>query len=127
MYTYVYIYTYYIYIYICMVTPPTTRTPLKNTVNTDTNAIFPNPILELFLQIENKCKTQKIQKTKKKQDSVDVKSFGFLDFSNVGMLDFWMLVDICTPGTAFPCTVGARVRSYYHPYMGYMCIHMYTG
>ena len=30
------------------------------------------------------------------------------------MLDFWMpvfwiLVDICTPGTAFPCTVGARV------------------
>ena len=34
-----------------------------------------------------------------------------------GMLDFWVLVfwilslvDICTPGTAFPCTVGARVR-----------------
>ena len=66
----------HVYIYICMVTPPTTRTPLKDTVNTDTNAnFFPNPILELFLQIGNtsvkhktpknqKSKIQKIQKSK---------------------------------------------------------------
>ena len=26
-------------------------------------------------------------------------------------------MDICTPGAAFPCTVGARVRKYYHLYM----------
>ena len=45
--------------------------------------------------------------------------FWFLDWIFVffGMLDFWMLVfwifrlvDICTPGAAFLCTVGARVR-----------------
>ena len=43
------------------------------------------------------------------------------------MLDFWMLVfwilrfvDICTPGTAFPCTVGATVRYYCHLYMHYI-------
>ena len=29
-----------IYVYTYMVTPPTTRTPLKNTVNTDTNAVL---------------------------------------------------------------------------------------
>ena len=41
MYIYIYIYIYiHIYIYIYMVTPPTTSTPLKNTVNTDTNAAF---------------------------------------------------------------------------------------
>ena len=33
---------------------------------------------------------------------------------------FWILADICTPGTAFPCTVGARVRKYYHLYMHYI-------
>ena len=41
--------------------------------------------------------------------------FEFLVFWIFGRLDFWMpvfwiLVDICTPGTAFLCTVGARVR-----------------
>ena len=101
----------YMYVYIYMGTPPTTGTPLKNTVSIYTNAVlfffFPNPILELFLQIGNtsvkhkksknpktrKPKTPKIQKSKnpkmqksKKpkihkqlQDSVDVKRFGFLD------------------------------------------------
>ena len=46
--------------------PLTTRTPLKNTVNTDTNAVFPNQILELFLQFENtsvNTKNPKIQKS----------------------------------------------------------------
>ena len=44
----------YVFIYIYMwCHPPATHTPLKNTVNTDTNAVFPNPILELFLQIGN--------------------------------------------------------------------------
>ena len=38
LYIYIHIYT-CIYIYV-LVTPPTTRTPLKNTVNTDTNAVF---------------------------------------------------------------------------------------
>ena len=49
------------------------------------------------------------------------------------MLDFWMLVvwilvDICTPGTAFPCTVGARVREYYHLHMHstYTYIYIHT-
>ena len=43
--------------------------------------------------------------------------FKFLDVWTFGMLDFWMLVfwilkldDICTPGTALPCTIGARLR-----------------
>ena len=67
IYIYIYICKYiyiYIYIYVCMVTPPTTtRTPLKNTVNTATNAVFfPNPILELFPQIGNTQKNPKIQK-----------------------------------------------------------------
>ena len=48
------------------------------------------------------------------------------------MLDFWVfvfwilrLVDICTPGTTFPCTVGARVGQYYHLHMHYIytCVH----
>ena len=45
------------------------------------------------------------------------------------MLAFWILrlVDICTPGTAFPCTVGARVRQYYHLYMHYIYTHVCTG
>ena len=56
-------------IYIYMVTPPTTRTPLKNTVNTDNKRrFFANPILQLFLQIRNikhkKSKNPKIQKSK---------------------------------------------------------------
>ena len=73
------------------------------------------------------------------QDSVDVKKFGlldlflvwifgFLDFWIFGMLDFWMLVfwilrlvDICTPGPAFPCTVAARARELYHVYA--LCIY----
>ena len=46
------------------------------------------------------------------------------------MLDFWMpvfwiLVDICTPGTAFPCTVGARVREDHHLYMHYIYTHVH--
>ena len=41
------------------------------------------------------------------------------------MLVFWILVDICTPGTAFPCTVGARVRKYYHLYMHYIYTHVH--
>ena len=36
------------------------------------------------------------------------------------MLVFWILVDICTPVTAFPCTVGARVRRHHHLYMHYI-------
>ena len=42
------------------------------------------------------------------------------------MLVFWILrlVDICTPGTAFPCTVGARVR-YYHLYMHYIYTYVH--
>ena len=42
------------------------------------------------------------------------------------MLVFWILrlVDICTPGTAFSRTVGARVRSYYHIHMHYI-IYVY--
>ena len=39
--------------------------------------------------------------------------FGFLDFGfwDVWMVAFWIVrpVDIWTPGTVFPCTVGARV------------------
>ena len=49
--------------------------------------------------------------------SLDFWIFGFIDFWIFGMLDFWVLVfwilrlvDICTPGSAFRCTVGARVR-----------------
>ena len=41
------------------------------------------------------------------------------------MLVFWILSDICTPGTAFPCTVGARVREYYHLYMHYIHTHVH--
>ena len=44
------------------------------------------------------------------------------------MLDFWMpvriLVDFCTPGTAFPCTVGARVRQYYYLHFHYIYIYI---
>ena len=39
IYLYLYLYL-YICIYLYMVTPHTTRTPLKNTVNTDANAAF---------------------------------------------------------------------------------------
>ena len=55
-----------VYMYIYMVTP-TTRTPLKNTVNTDTNAVFffPNPILELFLRIGNTSAKHKKSKNPK--------------------------------------------------------------
>ena len=42
------------------------------------------------------------------------------------MLVFWIrrLVDIFTPGTAFPCAVGARVRQYYHLYTHYIYTHI---
>ena len=67
------------YIYIYMVTPPTTRTPLKNHCKYRYKSRFlPNPILELFLQIGNT--SVKHKNPKKVQDSVDVKSFGFLGF-----------------------------------------------
>ena len=96
-----------------MVTLPTTRTPLKNTVNTNTNAAFSESNFEAVLQIGNTSVKQKnptIQKPKNQnikkqlQDSVDVKSFGlldfwifrfwcfrFLDFWNVGFLDACIL------------------------------------
>ena len=48
------------------------------------------------------------------------------------MLDFWVLVfwilrpvDICTPGTAFPSTISARDRQYYHLHMHYIYIYVH--
>ena len=63
------------YVYIYMVTPPTTRTPLKSTVKTDTNAVFffPNPILELFLQLEDTSAKHKKSKNPKAQKSKNLK------------------------------------------------------
>ena len=108
--------------------PPTTRTPLKNTVNTDANAVFfESNSGAVSTDWKHKCKTQKsknpkIQKPKnpkiKKQKNKNNSRFRRCkNFWIFGMLDFWMLVfwnlrlvDICAPGTAFPCTVGARVR-----------------
>ena len=85
-FTYLYMYIYicterererYIYMYIHIWSPPLRHAHrLKNTVNTNTNAVFfPNPILELFLQFENtsvkhnksknpKSKNPKIQRSK---------------------------------------------------------------
>ena len=47
------------------------------------------------------------------------------------MLDFWVfvfwilrLVDTCTPGTVFPCTVGARNREYYQLHMHSIYIYI---
>ena len=84
-----------------------TRTPLKSTVNTDTNAVFlPNPSLELFLQTGNtsvKHKNPKIQKPKnpKTQKPKNLKLFtstescskkkGFLEFGIFRFLEFWIL------------------------------------
>ena len=102
-YIYIYIYRYmiYIYIYMYMVIPPATRTPLKNTVNTDTNAVsFPNPILELFLQIGNTSVKHKNPKFQKRANIQKSKTFhicgilqcffGFWDFWNFGFLEFWI-------------------------------------
>ena len=118
---YIYICTYiYIYIYIYMVTPPTTRRPLQNTVNQRETCFFVGRISAHFRMQnsyriarqekrkipESKC--PKIQKCKKNpemqksknqkitkklnflQDSVDVKSLGFLDFWIFGFLHFCM-------------------------------------
>ena len=106
----------YLYIYICG-RRPTTRTPLKNTVNTVTNTVFfsESNFGAVSTDWKHRCKTQKkpkIQKPndptiknpkiqKQLQDSVDVKKFwifvffGFLVFS--GFLDFWIIgiLDFC--------------------------------
>ena len=55
----------YIYIYRH---PPTTRTPLRNTVNTDANAVFSESNFgAVSTDWKHKCKTQKIQKPKNNQ------------------------------------------------------------
>ena len=96
-----------IHIHVYCHPPPTTRTPFKHTVNTDTNAVFfSNPILELFLQIENtsvKHKNPKIPKSK------TLYIYGILQiFLIFGFLECWILdacildpCDICAPGTAY--------------------------
>ena len=44
------------------------------------------------------------------------------------IFSFWILraVDIWTPGSEFPCTVGARVGYCYDPYMHHIYIYIYT-
>ena len=74
MYTYTYTYMYtYIHIYIYMLTPPTTRKTAD------------------FAHL-SKTVRQRLRKSnnpKEMQDSVDVKSFGFLEFLEFWILGFW--------------------------------------
>ena len=105
----------YIYIYVYGHPPPTTRTPLKDTVNTDTNAVSfsESNFGAVSTDWKHKCKTQKktkiqkpknpkipkipkskIQKTKNPriQNFLHLRNlacvFGLLDFRS---LDFWIL------------------------------------
>ena len=93
--------------------PPTTRTPLKNLVDTDTNAVFSESNFgAVSTDWKQKCKTQKVQKSKnpkaqksknrKIQKSKNPKNarfrrckkiwiFRFLDFVHVGFLDACIL------------------------------------
>ena len=88
-YIHIYIYTYiYVYIYIYRHPRPTTRTPLKKHCKYRyKRRFFPNPILELFLQIGiqeiQKPKNPKIKKIKN-SNLLHLRNlaivFGFLDF-----------------------------------------------
>ena len=100
----IYIYI-YVYIYICGQPPLTTRTPLKNTVNTDASAVFSESNFgAVSTDWKHKCKTQEIQKSKnpktqksknpKIQKNKNPKLFtsteSFLDFWIFRLLDFWV-------------------------------------
>ena len=114
----IYIYTYtYMYIYIYIPTyihtntdvdtkshpphPPTTRTPLKNTVNTDTNTAFSESNFgAVSTDWKHKCKTQN-SKTFHIYGILQV----LLDFWFFNLLDFWNagFLDVCI---LFPWTCG---------------------
>ena len=80
------------YIYIYMVTPPTTRTPSKNTVNIDTNAVFSESNFgAVSTDWKHKCETQRIPKSKspKIQKSKNLKIQNFSHLGNLVFLEFW--------------------------------------
>ena len=126
----------YMYVYLCSPPPPATRkmahfarlsiTVIRQRLQKSKNPKSENPkaLKSKNLKIQ-KFKNPKIRKSENLKLFTSTESckcfwiFGVLDFWNFDFwnLDFWMLVfwilrlvDICTPGTAFPCTVGARVR-----------------
>ena len=94
IYICIHIYIYIcIHIYICIYIYIYIYGPLKNTVNTDTNAVFSESNLELFLQLENtSVKHQKSKNPKLFASTESCIVFRFLDFWIFGFLDlvFWI-------------------------------------
>ena len=131
IYVYVCIYSYHVLIYAHPPPPPTTRR--------NAHFAHLSKTITVFRQRLRKSKNPKTQNSKNPKtqtfshsrnlafffgcwvvrflDFLEFWNFGILEFWIFGILDFWMLVfwmprlvNICTPGPAFPCTVGARVR-----------------
>ena len=130
----IYVDTLYIYVYIYICSPP------HDTQKCTFCTFIHNNYLATTSNIK-KCRNAKTQNSKNPKNARFRRCekfwtcgllggrfwvFGFLDF---WFLVFWILrlVDTCTRGAAFSCTIGARVREYYHLYMHYIHTHMCAG